>query len=121
MKYLGIMLVLFLVCSHSWANHSVKIMHNPFEYADEKKSVQSRKSGYKNKANTVVKPRPWRPKLVATIAAGDHSMANVAGKIVKVGQRIDGYTLISVDRKTATFEKSGSRYVLKMAKKIKTK
>jgi hypothetical protein len=56
----------------------------------------------------------WNPQLTAVLVAGDESLANVGGTIVKVGEEIDGYRLLRVQEGTAVFIKDGLQVVLTM-------
>ncbi len=50
----------------------------------------------------------WKPELRATMIAGNNSMANVDGAIIKVGEEIQGYTLLEVRMGAAIFIKDGN-------------
>jgi hypothetical protein len=52
--------------------------------------------------------------LLATVVAGDDSMANVGGVTVKLGEELDGYRLVEVSERRAVFERDGKRRVLRM-------
>jgi hypothetical protein len=49
----------------------------------------------------------FEPVLRSTLLAGDDSMANLGGEILRVGETVEGYTLIAVGRFEATFQKDG--------------
>jgi hypothetical protein len=57
---------------------------------------------------------PWRPQLRAVLVAGDQSMANVGGIIVKQGGQVDGFRLLEVKERTAVFVRNGVRLTLSM-------
>lgn len=57
---------------------------------------------------------PWNPSLIAVMVAGDHSLANLEGTIVAIGQETDGYRLVQVRDREATFTRGKQRIVLKM-------
>jgi hypothetical protein len=60
----------------------------------------------------ILKPsaqQEWVPKLTATLRAGRNSMANVNGKIIKLGETINGYRLVKVDERSAVFVKNKQR------------
>lgn len=56
----------------------------------------------------------WRPRLRAVIVAAGRSMALVDGSVVAIGEQLDGYRLIRVEERSATFVKNGLRVELKM-------
>jgi len=45
--------------------------------------------------------------LRAILSAGDASRVDIGGRIVRVGEEIDGFTLISVSEDDALFERGG--------------
>lgn len=96
---------------------SIELEHNPFSYLD----IKTLKPNRKTRTTAAVARAQWRPELRATIIAGKMSVANVAGKVVRIGEKLDGYTLITVSRQSATFEKNQSRVILKMTLKRKKK
>ena len=64
---------------------------------------------------TVTPPPPppeWKPELRAIIRGAGSAMVNVEGRIVQMGQEMDGYRLIEVQDRTATFVRDKVRYTL---------
>ena len=59
-------------------------------------------------------PAPWAPTLRATVVAGRHSLVDVDGVVVGIGQEIAGYRLVQVGERRAVFEKHGTRRVLEI-------
>jgi len=57
---------------------------------------------------------PWNPNLIAVMVAGDHSLVNLEGTIVAIGQELDGYRLVQVRDREAIFTRGKQRVVLKM-------
>ena len=55
-----------------------------------------------------------KPKLnlQAVLVAGSHSIANVDGVMVRVGESINGYRLLEVEHRSAVFEKNGAKFTL---------
>lgn len=56
----------------------------------------------------------WRPKLSAVVVAGSRSMVSIDGRVVALGEQIDGYQLVQVEEQRAAFAKNGVRFELKM-------
>jgi hypothetical protein len=54
----------------------------------------------------------WIPQLKATLRSGRNSMANINGKIIKLGETINGYQLIEVGEKSALLVKNNQRLPL---------
>jgi len=48
------------------------------------------------------------------LVAGDRSMANVGGIIVKLGGQVDGFRLLEVKDRTAVFVRNGVSLTLSM-------
>ena len=64
--------------------------------------------------NTTGDTPPWNPTLTAVMVAGDHSLVNLEGAIVAIGQEMDGYRLVQVRDREAIFTRGKQRVVLKM-------
>ena len=57
--------------------------------------------------------------LRAAVKAGKNSMVNVDGKIIAMGEKLEGYKLIQVGNGEAVFENSGRRQTLRMEREKK--
>ncbi len=57
--------------------------------------------------------------LRAAVKAGKNSLVNVDGKIIAMGEKLEGYRLVSVGNGEAAFEKDGRRQTLKMEREKK--
>lgn len=49
----------------------------------------------------------WQPELRGIIRSEDIAIANIGGKMVGLGEEIDGYRLINVKERSVVFEKNG--------------
>ncbi len=49
----------------------------------------------------------WQPEIRGIIRSEDIAIVNIGGKMVGLGEEIDGYTLIKVKEKAVVFEKNG--------------
>ncbi len=56
----------------------------------------------------------WLPQLRATMRAGQRSMANIDGEIIKIGEKINGFELVEVHERDAFFVKNGVKYHVSM-------
>ena len=56
----------------------------------------------------------WLPQLRATMRAGQRSMANIDGEIIKIGEKISGFKLVEVHERDALFIKNGVKYHVSM-------
>ncbi len=54
----------------------------------------------------------WSPWLKATLVAGERSLANLGGVVLKLGEDTHGYRLLEVREWMAVFSKDGERVVL---------
>lgn len=59
-------------------------------------------------------PKAWQPRLRAVVVAGNRSMVSVEGSIIFLGEQIDGFRLVQVEERSATFSKNGVRVEVKM-------
>lgn len=75
---------------------------------------QSRDTIFPSLAATGRPEVSWRPKLVAVMVAGSSSVVNLEGRLVGLGEAIEGYRLIQVREREALFEKGRTRVLLVM-------
>lgn len=80
-----------------------RILHDPFQKPKLKKTFVKPKSV----AQSIKPAASWTPHLISTLRAGDHSMANVGGEIIAVGEEINGYKLIKVSERAVVFINQG--------------
>ncbi len=59
--------------------------------------------------------RAWSPELRATLVSGEHSLVNLGGIILELGEEAHGYRLLEVREGEALFERAGSEAVLQMS------
>lgn len=92
-------------------DETTSIRHDPFQ----------RPVLFSNSAHLNVIQQPteaaesnWTPTLTMILRAGRNSMVNVDGQIVKLGERIRGYTLIKVHERSAIFSKQGQTVLLNL-------
>jgi hypothetical protein len=57
-------------------------------------------------------PADWKPGLRAIIQGSGGAWVNVEGRILQVGQAIDGFRLVNVEERRAVFVKDEVRYTL---------
>jgi hypothetical protein len=62
-----------------------------------------------------IPPAEWNPRLTAVMVAGRSSLATIDGRILKLGEQVDGLRLLSVRESEIVVEKDGQRHVLTMA------
>jgi hypothetical protein len=84
-----------------------KVQHDPFQ-----KPVLQQISDVGDEASKLAEEKPWTPKLTATLRAGRNSMANVNGKIIKLGETFNGYKLVKVEGMSALFIKKNRQIKL---------
>ena len=84
---------------------ALRVLHDPFRkpVIPQEKVVESGVSKPSTQQQDVM------PKLTATLRAGQRSMANVSGRIIKLGETINGYKLVKVDERSAVFVKNKQR------------
>ena len=82
--------------------HFTRVRHDPFQ----KSVIQEKKNTEQQASETAEKQQSAAPKLIATLRSGRNSMANVNGKIIKLGETINGYTLVRVEARKAVLLKN---------------
>lgn len=66
------------------------------------------------KAKAPVAPVEWKPELKAIIKGDGNAWVNVEGRILQVGQDMDGFRLVDVQERHAVFMKDEVRYTLEL-------
>ena len=59
-------------------------------------------------------PTTWSPRLTAVMVAGPNSMVTVDGTVVRIGEQVDGHTLLHVRDSAAVFIKNQQRIIVTM-------
>lgn len=99
---------LALACGLAGAAEPLR--HDPFAWPAAVRPVAAALGGGETPA-----PGPvWRPKLRAIVNAGSASLVSIDGTVVALGAQIDGYRLVRVGERSATFAKNGTQVELKM-------
>lgn len=101
--------IFFSAPSLSWDDDAPRLRMDPFARPD----LAVKPSTGKAKLDGAAVSK-WNPVLLSTLRADESSMVNVAGRILMLGEEIDGYELIEVKERSAVFEKAGKRYILEM-------
>lgn len=83
---------------------ALRVLHDPF-----RKPAIPQQSVAGPEISKPSDQQDWMPKLTATLRAGRNSMANVDGKIIKLGETLNGYRLVKVDERSAVFVKNKQR------------
>lgn len=82
---------------------------DPFEEPTLIKKQESILTGKRMSSHGV-----WNPELLGTMRSPSGAMANVDGEIIVVGEEVEGFLLVDVRERTATFEKYGKKFVISM-------
>jgi hypothetical protein len=105
------LVLLIVVCPFGvWGGEyyqAIRVLHDPFQ-----KPNIPQKSIVGPEAEKAPSQQSWSPQLKATLRAGRNSMANVNGKIIKLGETINGYRLIGVGERSAILVKNKQRLQL---------
>lgn len=103
----ALLIILGLLCSQSDADQSdtPMLLHDPFASPFQK-----------NHYSPAQQTTPWAPQLTSTLRAGNNSMVVISGKVVQLGETVDGYQLMEVHESSAVFEKNGQKIRLNLEK-----
>jgi hypothetical protein len=92
------------------------LTHDPFARPAVLKapppSAQSRDNGGAGKG-TMSEPA-WKPELAAVMVAGPKSAVSIDGKIVRIGEEIDGHRLVEVHEQSAVFVRNRKKVTLSL-------
>ena len=104
----SLILFLYFLVSPAFANEKLnayQVIHDPFEMPVLQQNTEPE--------NNVIQAPDQAPRiqlrLFSTLRAGKNSMANVSGRILKVGETIDGYKLIAVHERSVDMLKNQQR------------
>jgi hypothetical protein len=89
------------------------LIHDPFAEPVLRKLTES-KNDTKNSQPDA--SEPWVPNLTSTLRAGKNSMAIVNGRVIKLGEEIEGYDLIEVHERSVVLVKDGQKTQLTLDK-----
>jgi hypothetical protein len=92
-------------------SHAAGPQHDVFERPKPRALKQQESESVKT-PKAPPAPIEWKPELRAIIRGGDTAWVNVEGRIVQVGQDMDGFRLINVEERRAVFVKDELRYTL---------
>jgi hypothetical protein len=85
----------------------IRVLNDPFQKPSIPQKIIARPEAEKAPSQ-----QTWAPQLKATLRAGRNSMANVNGKIIKLGETINGYKLMGVGERSAILVKNKHRLQL---------
>jgi len=80
---------------------SETVFHDPF------KKPEFTRAPVKRSLSKNLDQTDWTPQLIMTLRAGKNSMANIGGKIIKLGEKIEDYKLIKVSERAVVLLKQG--------------
>lgn len=111
MKLLIKLAVATVLCATTFISLADKLQRDPFQRPDLNK-IAAREPVIIEPDYLDLPPMAWHPRLKGTLRSSSGSFANVDGQVIKVGESIDGFRLIAVSERAATFLKEGETVVL---------
>jgi hypothetical protein len=92
-------------------SHAAGPQHDVFE-RPKPRLLKQHQAETVNAEKPAPAPVEWKPELRAIISGGGTAWVNVEGRILKVGQDMDGFRLVEVQERRAVFVKDDVRYAL---------
>lgn len=93
-------LILFSLSVHAGQqSDEIRPRHDPFKKPDRLMKSTPKAQNSQNLFQTKLQ-------LFATLRAGKNSMVNIQGRIVQLGEEIEGYKLVEVNDRSAVFANS---------------
>ena len=120
MKKIYAKILIFLYCMLLFGSASgaesgyAELKRNPFE---KPKNIQLQ--SIQKDTKSIVKESPSELVLKGTLTAGDHSIANVNGNLLAVGEAIEGYTLVEVSVGSAVLLRDNEKLLLEVNENYK--
>ncbi|NKB35810.1 MAG: hypothetical protein GKR93_01390 [Gammaproteobacteria bacterium] len=99
---LGTLLVLLCTQTAEAVNMAPKLHFDPFE-TPEMPARQEIEEG----KEIILEPLAWQPRLKAIMRSNRAVMVNIDGEIIGIGEELNGFRLLEVQERAATFEKNG--------------
>lgn len=103
-------LAAMLLASQTWAAEVETLHHDPFRHPLLHRTI----SAAKKSKNPHVAGRKLQ--LRATLVADKQSLANINGKIVSLGNRIEGFRLVKIQQGKVMLLKNGRQLTLTIKK-----
>ena len=110
-RYLSVFCVCAAIAASAAPVHAAGLQHDLFA----RPPLEALKPEQPQSVKTVtpaIPPPEWKPELRAIIAGAGTAIVNVEGRIVQMGQEMDGYRLVEVQERRATFVRDKVRYTL---------
>ena len=120
MKKIYAKIFVFFYCTLLFGNANgaesayAELKRNPFE---KPKNIQLQ--SIQKDTKSIVKESPSELVLKGTLTAGDHSIANVNGNLLAVGEAIEGYTLVEVSVGSAVLLRDNEKLMLEVNENYK--
>ncbi len=90
------------------------VFASPSQWFDQDNAVQVQVENDSQPVQSATQQFAEKHRLSTVIMAGKRSAAIVDSKPIRIGQRIDGFTLVEVRQYSALFEKDGQQVELKL-------
>ena len=97
--------VVLALCSVTHAQEPPRLSHNPFARPSSKVTIPVRPRTRDDGSTQEIDLR-------ATLVGSKVKLADVAGKVLRPGDEVQGYTLLQVFEDRAVFAKAGSRLTI---------
>ena len=104
-KRTSIILATFALTALTRAAEPPSLAHNPFARPPSEVAIPARPL---LRTDGTTLPLDLR----ATLVSSNDKLANVAGKVIRPGDEVDGYTLLQVFEDRAVFRKAGNRLTI---------
>jgi hypothetical protein len=92
-------------------SHAAGPQHDVFQRPKPRGLKQQEPESVKTQKASAA-PVEWKPGLRAIIRGGGNAWVNVEGRILQVGQEMNGFRLVNVEERRAVFVKDDVRYTL---------
>ncbi|MEH6503314.1 MAG: hypothetical protein V7682_05360 [Cycloclasticus sp.] len=109
MRISSAILTTIVLLLNSFTAGADNLQRDPFQKPDLSRLVKDERVGSNQESAA-----SWSPFLKGTLRSASGSFANLDGKIIKVGEEFEGFSLVAVSERSATFLKDGEKVVLRL-------
>ena len=78
-------------------------------------ALRASRSASATNEHVAVEEAPFQPRLTAVVAGADGARAKIDGALMRVGEVLAGWTLVSVGPRSAVFERGGERHEARLS------
>ena len=111
----GLVYIAVLACmpEFGWAQADA-LRHDPFARPIFSRPTPPGAQPHDRAGTARLPEAAWKPELAAVMLAGPRSVVSIDGRVLRIGDEIDGHRLVEVHEQTAVFVRNGKKVTLSL-------